>query len=452
MKSLRFAFFVLGLILLTISIVNYISLQVGVTHEAKSAPPGTPPLPTPTNASEDATVLPDIPVPSATPAPIASPQETSVVIAPTPVPSAPPAVTETPVPFTPVPPTPTPSVQSQPSQGYFGTPVVPLGTHIVQPREYLFCIGRAYGVLPQAIAEANFIALDTPLLDGQPLEIPDLPWQNIPPGRICRPQFESPYAPASVSMITGPPGLVPGSHTVRGGSPWEEDGSISGELQLINFVLPMGQVKRVGSQFVSLAVTPTPVLTEEIRRVRAESPVEMPLGASGVVTLTFNPDPMSQSEESDTTSSGQTNTTATNTPEPGEVIPHCEPLVISDHVFDNYDVEATARLDAAGFSYSPTEVDMQPVNKGEPVIWHWSIKPQDAGQQALIISLRLHYELKPNIGFDFDPPPRDGQICSATFLVDVRKSWFDLYTGYAIALLGIISTSLPILDRFRSKT
>ena len=450
MRGLRFAFFVLGLILLTVSILNYIYLQVGVRHEAKSAPAGAP-LPTPTNAGGGATALPEMSFPSATPVPIASPEATPTVVAPTPAPSATPVFTETPVPFTPVPPAPTPSVERPPNQGYYDTPFVPLGTHIVQPREHLFCIGRAYGVLPQAIADANFIALDTPLVDDQPLKIPDVPWQNIPPGPICRPQFKSPYAPASVSMITSPPGPVPGSHTVRGGSPWEEDGSISGEVQLINFVLPMGQVKRVGSPFVSVAVTPTPP-PEEIRRVRAEAPVEMPLGASGVITLTFNPDPMSQMGGSDTTSSGQLNPTATNMPEPGKLIPHCEPLVISDHVFDNYDVEATARLDAAGFSYSPTEVDVQPVNKGEPVIWHWSIKPQDAGQQALIISLRLHYELKPNIGFDFDPPPRDGQICSATFLVDVRKSWFDLYTGYAIALLGIISTTLPILDRFRSKT
>lgn len=452
MRSLRFAFFVLGLILLAVSIVNFIYLQVGAgsefSREYRSAPTATPPPPTPTNA---AGVPARTPVPSATLALIGTPEESPVVITPTPVPSATPAPIGTPVPL--VSPTHTPPVESQLKLRFRGTPIALLGTHVVQRREYLFCIGRAYGVLPQAIAEVNFLALDAPLFIGQQLQIPDVPWVNIPPGRICTPQLKSPYSPASVSMNTIPPSLVLGSRAAPGGPWWGEDGSISGELRLINFVIPKERVKKVDSQSVSLAVTPTPVLTEETRRVRAEWPDRIFLGASEVVKLTFYPDPTSQAGESGATSSGQTNATATNTPEPHELITNSQPLVIPD-VFDNCYVFATARLDAVGFSYSPIEDAMQPVNKGEPVTWHWSIKPQDAGQQKLIISLRLHFEQKPNIEAKCNNgrSPRDGQIWAESFPVDVQKPWFDLYTGYVTTVLGIISVLLSIGAGIMPKT
>jgi hypothetical protein len=171
------------------------------------------------------------------------------------------------------------------------------------------------------------------------------------------------------------------------------------------------------------------------------------LGASGVVKLTFYPDPASQSGELSPTSSGPTNASATGTPEPDELTRYSRPLVIPD-VFDNCYISATARLDAAGFSYSPLQDNTQPVNKGETLTWYWSIKPQEAQQQKLIISLRLQYEPKSSTESRCNngPPPRDGQIWSDSFSVNVGRTWFDALTGYVVAVLGIITTALPIWE------
>jgi hypothetical protein len=68
-----------------------------------------------------------------------------------------------------------------------------IGTHVVRGGETLNCIGRAYGVLPSAIASANDISLSTPLAVDQALRIPAVQWQAITPGAVCAPQFTSPF-------------------------------------------------------------------------------------------------------------------------------------------------------------------------------------------------------------------------------------------------------------------
>lgn len=82
---------------------------------------------------------------------------------------------------TPVPlPTPTPSPTPAGS---------PPGKHIVRAGETLFCIGRAYKVLPWAIAQVNGVQSPYRLTVGQSLTIPNAPWANIPPGPTCGRQF-----------------------------------------------------------------------------------------------------------------------------------------------------------------------------------------------------------------------------------------------------------------------
>jgi LysM repeat protein len=102
--------------------------------------------------------------------------------------------------------TPTPSpppITLTPSQTHTATPTrtatptptpafVILGQHTVQPGETLLCIGRGYGILPQAIRQANGLTSDL-ILAGQTLKIPDAQWANITPGFTCAPQFNSPY-------------------------------------------------------------------------------------------------------------------------------------------------------------------------------------------------------------------------------------------------------------------
>jgi LysM repeat protein len=64
-----------------------------------------------------------------------------------------------------------------------------LGKHTVQSGETLYCIGRAYGVDPYAIALQNNIANPNAICAGQVLEIPNQP-ASLPAGRTCPRQFD----------------------------------------------------------------------------------------------------------------------------------------------------------------------------------------------------------------------------------------------------------------------
>ncbi len=68
-----------------------------------------------------------------------------------------------------------------------------LGKHIVRAGESLYCIGRAYAVLPDAIARANGITVRTTILVGRELIIPAVQWRNPGAGPTCVAQFASPY-------------------------------------------------------------------------------------------------------------------------------------------------------------------------------------------------------------------------------------------------------------------
>lgn len=85
------------------------------------------------------------------------------------------------------------------------TPVPVLGRHVLLGGETLFCIGRAYGVLPSAIAEANGLDTNGTVFAGQTLIIPAVRWFNIPAGPVCPRQFNSPFPglqPAAPSPTT----------------------------------------------------------------------------------------------------------------------------------------------------------------------------------------------------------------------------------------------------------
>jgi LysM repeat protein len=69
-----------------------------------------------------------------------------------------------------------------------------LGYHTVQPGETLYCIGRAYGVDPYAIASENGICNPNLIPVGLVLAIPDAP-KSLPPGRVCPGQFGDDTSP-----------------------------------------------------------------------------------------------------------------------------------------------------------------------------------------------------------------------------------------------------------------
>ena len=71
-----------------------------------------------------------------------------------------------------------------------------LGYHTVQPKETLYCIGRAYGVDPYAIARENNILNPNLIHPGQRLGVPNVP-RSLPPGRVCPRQFDGTPSPPS---------------------------------------------------------------------------------------------------------------------------------------------------------------------------------------------------------------------------------------------------------------
>lgn len=81
------------------------------------------------------------------------------------------------------------------------TPAV-LGAHVVRSGESLLCIGRGYGVAPEAIAAANNLDPAAQLRVGANLNIPAVPWTAITPGPTCAPQFQSPYRGLPPSTAT----------------------------------------------------------------------------------------------------------------------------------------------------------------------------------------------------------------------------------------------------------
>lgn len=63
-----------------------------------------------------------------------------------------------------------------------------LGYHVVQPGETLYCIARAYGVDPWAIAAENSIWNVNRIYPGMVLAIPAA-YAVLPPGPVCARQF-----------------------------------------------------------------------------------------------------------------------------------------------------------------------------------------------------------------------------------------------------------------------
>jgi LysM repeat protein len=118
------------------------------------------------------TVTPNV---TSTPTPSSTPTATST-----------PGSTSTPGPTSTSYPTSTPGPTNTPSPTYM--PGAILGYHTVQRGETLFCIGRAYGVDPYAIAAQNSIVNPSVIWPGQVLAIPDKP-AVVAAGWVCPPQF-----------------------------------------------------------------------------------------------------------------------------------------------------------------------------------------------------------------------------------------------------------------------
>jgi LysM repeat protein len=135
------------------------------------AAPGGVPI-TSAKQGGSVTVAPDV---TATPTPTSTPQPTS-----TPGPTQTTGPTSTPNPTS----TPGPTKTPYPTH----VPGAILGYHTVQRGETLFCIGRAYGVDPYAVASKNAIVNPSVIWPGQVLAIPDAP-AVVAAGWVCPAQF-----------------------------------------------------------------------------------------------------------------------------------------------------------------------------------------------------------------------------------------------------------------------
>jgi LysM repeat protein len=144
-----------------------------------------------------------------TPTPVTPTPVTPTSTTPTPVtPTSVTPTSVTPKPITPTPVTPTVNPTTTPLVGSV------LGTHGVRWGETLYCIGRAYGVAPYAIASANGLWWPYIIYPSQVLTIPNIAWSPIPAGPICQRQFSAPNPPVNPSTpvptaITVVPTTVP---------------------------------------------------------------------------------------------------------------------------------------------------------------------------------------------------------------------------------------------------
>ena len=108
--------------------------------------------------------------------------------------------------------------------------------------------------------------------------------------------------------------------------------------------------------------TAIPVIPEQ-RRLTLEYPPRMRAGDSDVVLLTLEVDNLG-------------NVTPTAQFE-GNVVTG-ETIEIPD-LYETHNIIAEARFDIAGMQVSPPELISQTLSKGQSLVFHWSIRPDEAG-------------------------------------------------------------------------
>lgn len=92
-----------------------------------------------------------------------------------------------------------------------------LGYHVVQPGETVFCIARAYGVDPWAIASQNGLISPSYIYPGMVLAIPAV-YATVVPGPVCAAQWGWP-PPYPCGYCVAYHTIVPGE-TLTGISLW----------------------------------------------------------------------------------------------------------------------------------------------------------------------------------------------------------------------------------------
>ncbi len=84
--------------------------------------------------------------------------------------------------------------------------------HVVRRGETVYCIGRAYRVVPNAILRANGLTVNRRIFPGMVLTIPNVPWINIPAGPVCGAQTDAASVQAAAVAATPTPTCEEGSY------------------------------------------------------------------------------------------------------------------------------------------------------------------------------------------------------------------------------------------------
>jgi hypothetical protein len=124
------------------------------------------------------------------------------------------------------------------------------------------------------------------------------------------------------------------------------------------------------------AEAPVPPAILESRRLTLEFPPKMRAGVeSDVVRLTLEVDDLG-------------NITPTAQIEGNVVVG--ETIQIPD-LYETHNVTAEARLDLAGMQVQPAEAIYEPLAKGQPATFYWSIRPQETGLYRGTVWLHLNF-------------------------------------------------------------
>jgi LysM repeat protein len=84
--------------------------------------------------------------------------------------------------------------------------------HVVRSGETVYCIGRAYRVVPNAILRANGLTANRRIFPDMVLTIPNVSWTNIPAGPTCGVQDGAASVQAAAVAATPTPTCEEGSY------------------------------------------------------------------------------------------------------------------------------------------------------------------------------------------------------------------------------------------------
>ena len=154
----------------------------------------------------------------------------------------------------------------------------------------------------------------------------------------------------------------------------------------------------------------------EARLVEVEWPENLHLGDSDVVRMALIP-------------SAKGYTLTTEFPDHSTItqdVPVVRP--------EGYELSAVGRLDGVGFRISPAKDQVSSLPIDQPVIWHWSLMPEQPGLQRLTVSLLLRWEPLPGTN-----GMRREAVAYSKGLEMYVRSFFGLTRGQTLttALVGL---------------